>query len=136
GTSLFFPGGYLLVLFAPGYTWWFTIGMVFVTHFVVVMFFGGLLYGSVAGLRDRRRHQGRLERLRKSPEVFDASTSLSEVERVLLARLRPMLKDASVEELRPLAEWGGGRVALAAFSALPPLRPANSLRARLRTTAV
>jgi hypothetical protein len=65
-TGLLFPGGYLLILFAPGYSWWFTIGAVLVTHFIVVMILGGGLYGAVSGRALRRKHQRELEQLKKT----------------------------------------------------------------------
>jgi hypothetical protein len=54
-TTIIFPGGYLLVLFAPGHGWLFNIGMLALTHFVVVTVFAGLTAGIVGGLAGRRR---------------------------------------------------------------------------------
>ena len=54
-TSTLYPYGYFLILFAPGHSWVFNIGMVLITHFVGVHFIGGLIYGAIGGLSARRR---------------------------------------------------------------------------------
>lgn len=63
-TTVLFPGGYLLVLFAPGHGWLFNVGMLAVTHFVVVTVFAGLTAGVIGGLADRRRAR------QQNPEAF------------------------------------------------------------------
>jgi hypothetical protein len=54
-TTALFPGGYLLILLAPGHGWPFNIGMLVLTHIVVVQVLAGLASGVIAGVADRRR---------------------------------------------------------------------------------
>ena len=54
-TTLLFPGGYFLILFAPGHSWMFNVGMVLITHFVGVVFIVGLVSGAIGGFSARRR---------------------------------------------------------------------------------
>ena len=54
-TTLLFPGGYFLILFAPGNSWVFNVGMVLITHFVGVVFIAGLVSGAIGGFSARRR---------------------------------------------------------------------------------
>ena len=60
-TSVFCPGGYVLILFAPGGTWIFNIGMLLLTHFVGIQLVGGLLWGFVGGRSAKRRLQREVE---------------------------------------------------------------------------
>jgi hypothetical protein len=53
-TTILFPGGYLVILFAPGHGWLFNIGMVVLTHFLVVQVLAGITSGILHGLVVRR----------------------------------------------------------------------------------
>lgn len=47
GTSLLFPGGYLLVLFAPGLPWWGRVLAVLATHFIGVQIVAPLVMSAL-----------------------------------------------------------------------------------------
>ena len=53
-TTLLFPGGYLLILFAPGNSWLFNIGAVVVVHIVGVQILVGILSGLIGASAERR----------------------------------------------------------------------------------
>lgn len=68
-TTLLFPGGYVLILLAPGHSWLFNIGMVLIMHFVGVQVVAGLVSGAIAGFFARRRLQRKLGELTRDDEA-------------------------------------------------------------------